>query len=115
MRDVADSLGNDLDIYDDCLAGDGELLRINEDRTSGDALSLKSRRPFTLRTRVGESGSTVSKIAGESVQGNRPPPWIMKGDAVTSKYRQKLPHGPPDGTAGRAAVCLLTRAVRCAD
>jgi protein-disulfide isomerase len=64
MRTVADSLGVDLDDYDDCLAGDGELLRINEDRTSGDALELEVTPTFYVEdSHIGQGGQTVNQIA----------------------------------------------------
>lgn len=63
-RQIADSLGIDLDAYDDCLASDSEILRVNEDRTSGDALGVQVTPTFFVEDeRIGRSGQTLNQIA----------------------------------------------------
>lgn len=63
-RDIAESLGVELSEFDDCLAADAELLRINEDRTSGDALDIEVTPTFFVEdTKIGQGGMTVTDIA----------------------------------------------------
>lgn len=64
IRSLAESLGADLDAFDACLSGDSELIRVDQDRNTGDALNVEVTPTFFVEDeRVGRSGQSVNQIA----------------------------------------------------
>ncbi len=63
-RDLAGTFNPDLADYDACVAGDSEVLRVNQDKNTGDALGVEVTPTFFVEdVRVGRAGQTVTQIA----------------------------------------------------
>ncbi len=60
IRTIAEDMGFDMTAFDNCTASDAKLLRVEEDRNSGNALGVQVTPTFFVEEqRIGQPGSTL--------------------------------------------------------